>query len=71
MFQGDRLKLLREEMNISQEELGIMLGVSDPTINRYEKGQRQPNTTMLCKIADYFCVSVDYLLGRKEDRLDE
>ena len=69
MFQGDRLKLLREEMNITQEELGVFFGFSDATINRYEKGQRQPSTEMLCKIADYFCVSVDYLLGRKEDRI--
>lgn len=68
MFKGERLKLLREEKYLTQEELGKAFNITDATINRYEKGLRQPDTETLKKLADFFNVSVDYLLGRTDIR---
>ena len=67
MFKGKRLKFYREKNNLTQAELGKIFNISDATINRYEKGQRQPDTDTLSKFADFFDISVDYLLGRTED----
>jgi SOS-response transcriptional repressors (RecA-mediated autopeptidases) len=66
MFRGDRLKKLRDDKNLTQTELGKAFSISDATINRYEKNQRQPDTDTLNKLADYFNVTVDYLLGRSD-----
>ncbi len=57
---------LRELHGISQTELAKQLGVVRSTICQYEKGNRQPDTATLLKLADFFGVSVDYLLGRNE-----
>ncbi|MFW5891312.1 MAG: helix-turn-helix domain-containing protein [bacterium] len=59
-----RLKELRKEKNIMQKDLALYLEVSDPTIAKYESGDRFPTTEKLIKIADYFNVSLDYLVGR-------
>lgn len=59
-----RLKELREQRGISQTELANFLGVVRSTICQYEKGNRMPDSNILGKLADYFNVSVDYLLGR-------
>lgn len=65
MAQFDRiLKLLRNEKNMSQQELADALGISKSSINMYERGERQPNFEVLETIADYFNVDIDYLLGR-------
>jgi transcriptional regulator with XRE-family HTH domain len=61
---GERLKELREEQKLTQEQLAEQLGTSKPTINRYEKNIREPEYDTLINIADYFKVSIDYLLGR-------
>ena len=58
------LKMLRNEMNMSQQELADALGISKSSINMYERGERQPNFETLETIADYFNVDIDYLLGR-------
>lgn len=63
-----RLKQLREEKGISQLKLAMDLSVNQNTISRYETGVREADYAMLIKIADYFDVSVDYLLGRTENR---
>lgn len=57
------LKKLRETKNISQLELTQSLGISKSTIGMYELGKRMPNDKILKKIADYFSVSIDFLLG--------
>ena len=62
-----RLKELREQRGISQTELANFLGVVRSTICQYEKGNRMPDSNILGKLADYFNVSVDYLLGREAD----
>ena len=60
------LKKLRLEKDITTIELGEILGVNNSTISMYESGKRQPNHETLKKIADYFNVSIDYLLGRTD-----
>lgn len=65
---GGILKQLRLEKNINQSELGKTLGISPSTVGMYERDQRFPDKEMLNAIADYFEVSVDYLLGRTDER---
>lgn len=59
----DKLKQLREERNISQSQLGEIIGAARSTICQYEAGKREPDLETLIKLADYFQVSVDYLIG--------
>lgn len=61
-----RLRNLRENKGMKQEELGDMLGLSASTIGMYEQGRRQADNETLIKIADFFDVSIDYLLGKTE-----
>lgn len=60
---GERLRRAREAKGLTQEQLGKLLNVTDATINRYEKGTRQPAPAMLRRLAETLGVSVDYLLG--------
>jgi transcriptional regulator with XRE-family HTH domain len=48
------------------KELGLIVGVAESTISLYENGKRQPDNATLIRIAEYFGVSTDYLLGRDE-----
>ena len=65
---GKRLRALREERGIaSQQTLADALGVAQSTIANWEAGRREPNFTLIGALADYFQVSVDYLLGRTDD----
>lgn len=57
------LKRLREEKNMTQAELGKALEISPSAIGMYEQGRRTPDIPTLKKIASYFNVSLDYLLG--------
>lgn len=61
---GDRLRKLRKDRQITLEKMSQDLGTTKVTISRYENGNRVPNIDILCKIADYFEVSLDYLCGR-------
>lgn len=61
-----RLKELRTECRISQQELAKALEVGQNTVSQWEKGTRKPDFVTLEKLADYFDVSVDWLLGRTE-----
>lgn len=65
---GTILKNLRTEKNITQKDLAKYLGVSDRSVGYYETGKRTPPPDIIEKIADYFNVSVDYLLGRTNIR---
>ena len=58
-----RLKELREENKLLQKQLSKELGVSQVTIARWENGAREPSINMLIKIANFFSVSIDYLVG--------
>ena len=61
---GDVLKRLRKESDLTQRDLGRLLGVSESTIGMYERNQREPAFEMLEAIADYFNVDMDYLTDR-------
>lgn len=63
---GERIKELRKKKGVTQKELALYLGVSDRAVGYYESGQRTPPPDILQKIADFFHVSVDYLLGRTD-----
>lgn len=62
----NRLKELRKEKKITQEELAQEIGVSKITILRWENGERQIKPEKAQQLADYFGVSVGYLLGYEE-----
>lgn len=61
---AERLKLARKEKRLTQRQLASKLGIVHSTIALYETGERKPDLEMLCKIADFFAVSTDWLLGR-------
>jgi len=65
MFLGYRLKQLRKDKNMSQEELGKLLGVTKVSISGYEKGTRVPSMEILIQILEVFNISADYILGRE------
>ena len=65
MILGYRLRELRKENKMSQEDLGKLLGVTKVSISGYENGTRVPSLDILQGILDVFCVSADYLLGRE------
>lgn len=66
MFRADRLILLRNEINLSQEVVAKRLRMSRGGYSLYEAGLRVPSLSSLERIADLFHVSTDYLLGRDE-----
>lgn len=61
-----RLKELREAYKLNQTELGEILGVINQTVSNWENGNIAPSIEMVEKIANYFKVSVDYLLFRTD-----
>ncbi len=65
---GERLATLRREKGISQAELARLLSLGQSTIAMYERDRRMPDPLALRRLADFFGVSVDYLLGRTEER---
>lgn len=66
---GERLRLLREEHKMVQKEVASLIGVSYSSIGRYETDTRNPTPEAIHKLADYFHVTSDYLLGRSNIRL--
>jgi transcriptional regulator with XRE-family HTH domain len=65
---GNRIRNLRESENIQQNEFAKKIGVSNVVLSRYESGERKPDYETLEKIADYFEVTTDYLLGRTDSK---
>lgn len=63
-----RLRRLRERRKISRFVLSELCGLSKNQIARYERGERAPTADALCALAEYFDVSVDYLLCRDEKK---
>lgn len=62
---GERIRILRERRGISQTYLASKLGIPNQSLSNYERGYRIPPSDVLKKIADFFQISVDYLLGRE------
>ena len=63
---GARLKELRTEKNISQQTLALEIKYSQQVISNWESGNVEPTASAIVAVADYFGVSTDYLLGKKE-----
>ena len=67
-FLAARLKQCRKERGLSQREVAIYCDISERAYQNYEIMRREPKLEILIKIADYFGVSLDYLVGRTEKR---
>ena len=65
---GLRLRALRNEKKLTQDELGKLLNVSGKTIGTWEKDSRQPNIEAINKLASIFDVTTDYLLGNSNEK---
>lgn len=63
----EKLKELRKLKKITMKELGKVLNLAESTISLYENGKREPDYQTLAKMADFFEVSIDYLIGRKSE----
>lgn len=61
---GERLKMLRIENHLRQDQVARLINVDKSSISLYETGMRQPSYATLVRLADVFNVSTDYLLGR-------
>lgn len=64
----NRLKLLRDEKKLLQEELGEIVGVSGRAIGNYETEKRDMSTDIQKKLANFFGVTIDYLVGNSDER---
>ena len=60
------IKDIRVRKDLTQAEVANALGVSSVVYSRYETGARQPSIDIIVQLADFFCVTVDYLLGRQD-----
>lgn len=65
----NRLKELRVETGLNQKEVAKILGIAQPTLSGWETGRTQIDYDNLIKAADYFNVTIDYLLGRTDENV--
>lgn len=63
---SNRLKELRKEKNISLSQLAKDLNISKSCLSMYENNKTSPTLDVLIKLADYFCITLDYLAGRTD-----
>lgn len=70
MKMGERIAELRKDRGYKQKEIAQHLNVAISTISNYETGCHEPDLTNLCKLADLFGVSTDYLIGRTDYLMD-
>lgn len=61
-----RFREAREKAGLSAAEVARRIGVSQPAVSQWDSGAKVPSVEMLCKLADLYCVSTDFLLGRNE-----
>ena len=64
---SEMLITLRKEFKVPQSSIAKAVGVSTTHYQNYEYGKHEPTTTILISLADYFDVSLDYLVGRSDD----
>lgn len=64
---SERLILLRKQKHLTQNQLGIELGTKKQSVNNWEKCVSLPSLDLVSSLADYFDVSLDYLVGRSDD----
>lgn len=65
---GENIRRLRQERGLNQEELGRRVGASKQSVSNWENGNIAPSIDLLIRLADFFGVSTDYLLGRQGQR---
>jgi len=65
---GKRIKSLRYEANLTQEQFGKIFGLAKSTVSQYESGSSRPDDELKKKFATYFNVSLDWLLGLTDER---
>lgn len=65
---GKRLKELRDERELNQEQIGKLFHVQKSAVSKWEKGMNSPDIETITRLADYFDVSTDYLLGITDKR---
>ncbi|NSW91330.1 MAG: helix-turn-helix transcriptional regulator [Firmicutes bacterium] len=65
---GQRIRELRREHNLTQQQFAALFNLNDSTISLYENEKREPEYHTLVKIADHFNVTVDWLLGRVDNK---
>ena len=63
---GEKIKLLRTKNNLKQSDIAKIIGCSASAVGMYEQGRREPELSVVKKLAEYFGVSADYLLGEDE-----
>lgn len=68
---SERLKKLRKDAGLTQVDVSSKLGISQPAYASWERGVKKPTQENLVKIAQVLNVSVDYLVGNSEEKLDE
>lgn len=64
----ERIRILREEVGLTQEQLADRLHVERSTVAGWEAGKRLPDIDILCVLADYFNTSIDYIVKRTDYR---
>ncbi len=67
-YLSDRLCEMRKERKQSRKEVSDALGIAERSYQRYENAEREPTASVLVKMADYYGVTTDYLLGRTDRR---
>lgn len=65
---GETLESLRKEKELGQKQLAALLNLSVGTVSNYENGVHSPDLLTLCRLAEFFGVTTDYLLGRTDYR---
>lgn len=68
---GYRISELRKQAGMSQFQLAKVLDIATSTLGMYETGKREPSLKVMNRIANYFNVTTDYLLGRPEKKDDD
>ena len=63
-----RIKDMRDDSDLAQKEIAAILGISQTVYSRYERGYQTIPLEHLIKLADYYQVSIDYLVGRSQDK---
>jgi len=70
MERYERIRSLREDADLTQESVGKAVNIPQRTYAYYESGQRMVPPHVLCSLADFYNVSVDYILGRTSNKKD-
>lgn len=67
----ESLKILRKKKNLTQKDVADAIGITFQTYSYYETGRTKPTPKTLCKLADFFGVTIDELLGRTPQLFDD